>query len=168
MAEDRIAAMRQWVTTRRKLVVAGAATAGAGLLGLAWFGAASPRDLVASLIQRALPDVRLDRESVALCADRILAQLAAPFQGSLVQRTTSVVKLKGVRALSQVLGLERVAAIGPFEERLEEITRMALTEFLPNSNFFAVADPRAETIYYNPPDPTAACGNPFADLSSPA
>lgn len=68
----------------------------------------------------------------------------------------------------QVLGLDRVASMGPFEERLEEITRMAVTRLLTNSNFFEVEDPRAELIVYRPPDPNAACVNPFADLTPPA
>lgn len=168
MAEQKIAALRRWMASRRQLVLGAAAVTGAGVLGLVWVGASSPRDLVISLIQRALPGVPLDRESVSACADRVLADVGAPYESSLIQRTMSAVKLKGVRALSQLVGLERVAAMGPFEQRLDEITRVALTEFLPNSNFFHVADPRAETIYYTAPDPNAACGNPFADLSPPA
>ena len=160
--------MRDWLTTRRRLVWSGAAALGVGALGLGWFAFSSPKELVFSLIQRALPGVRLDRDSVGLCAEEVLSWVDASFQGSLVARTTSIVKLKGVQALSQVLGIERVASIDAFEGRLEAITRMAITLLLPHSNFFEVADPTAETVYFYPPEPNAACGNPFADLSPPA
>lgn len=155
-------------TTRRRLVLAGAAGLGVGVLGLATFALSNPRDLVVALLQRALPGVRLDRASASVCADRVLAQIGGTYERSLIARATSAVKLKGVRALAQLLGMERVAAMGPFEQRLEEITRMVITEFLPHSNFFEVADPMRETIYYYAPEPNAACGNPFADLSPPA
>lgn len=160
--------MQEWWTTRRRLVLAGAAGLGAGVLGLTAFAFSSPRDLVVALLRRALPGVQLDPASAAACADHVLAQIDSAFEGSLITRATSTAKLKGVRALMQVLGTDRVAAMGPFQERLDEITRMAITEFLPHSNFFEVADPTRETIHYYPPEPNSACGNPFADLSPPA
>jgi hypothetical protein len=160
--------LRDFLMTRRRLVWASAAAAGAGALGATWIAASSPKDLVFALMQRALPGALLDRDSVGLCAQDVVAQILAQTHSSPMQRASSVVKLKGVRALSQAMGVGPVATSGPFAERLEEIARVAITQLLTHSNFFAVADPTAETIYYFPPAPDSACGNPFADVSPPA
>lgn len=162
-----MAVWRETLLTRRRLFLAGGAAAGIGALGLAWIGFASPKDLVFALLQHALPGVRLDRDSVGLCAEDALAQLNAQFRGDGGQRASSLLKLKAVRALSQVFGVGGVAELGPVQERAEEITRIAITQLLPHSNFFEVADPSAETIYYYRPEPNAACGNPFANISPP-
>lgn len=152
--------------SRRTMLAAGGAAAGAGALGAVWFAASSPVDLIVSLLQRALPGVRLDPASVRACAEDVfeIVQYQFPRQ----QRLPSALKLKAVRMASQALGVERVASMGPFEDRLEEITRVAVTRLLTNSNFFAAADPRNEVIFYTRPEPNAACGNPFANLTSPA
>ncbi len=162
-----MAAWRKTLLTRRRLFLVGGAAAGVGVLGLAWIGFASPKDLVFALLRRALPGVRLDRDSVGLCAEDALVQFNAQFRGDGGQRASSLLKLKAVRALSQVFGVGGVAELGPVQERAEEITRLALTQLLPHSNFFDVADPKVETIYYNRPDPNAACGNPFANITPP-
>jgi hypothetical protein len=159
--------LREFLTTRRRLVWGAGAAVGAGAVGAAWVGAADPKDLVFGLVQRALPGVRLDHESVRQCAADVFARIKAQSHGRPVQRLASVLKLKGVHALSQLLGVGRVASLGPFEERTEEITRMAVSLLLTNSNFFAVADPTAETIYYTPPVRNSACGNPLANLGPP-
>ncbi len=159
--------MKTPILSRRNLLLAGAAGAGAASLGAIWFAAASPKDLIYSLIERALPDVRLDPASVGECAADVLADLDVGFQTAWMQRFVSHAKLKTVRLAGQVAGLDRVAGLGPFEARLEEITRMAITRLLPNSNFFDAADPKAEMIYYARPDPNQACINRFADLSLP-
>ena len=155
--------------SRREMLLYGAAgvvTAGAG--GSLWLLTASRPHLVFALLQRALPGVDLDRASVMECCRDVVAAIDGSFQGAWAQRLVSNLKLKGVRRAGNVLGSERVAAAGPVEERLDEITRLAITRLLPNSNFFRIADPQAETIYYVRPGMNAACGNPFADLSLPA
>jgi len=159
--------MKTPILSRRNLLLAGAAGAGAASLGAIWFAAASPKDLIYSLIERALPDVRLDPASVGECAADVLADLDVGFQTAWMQRFVSHAKLKTVRLAGQVAGLDRVAGLGPFEARLEEITRMAITRLLPNSNFFDLADAKAEMVYYTRPDPNQACVNRFADLSLP-
>lgn len=153
--------------SRRNLLMAGVAGAGAAGLGAIWFAAASPRSLIYALIERALPGVRLDPASVGECAADVLADLDVGFQGAWMQQLSSHAKLRVTRMAGNVLGMDGVAGLGPFEQRLEEITRMAITKLLPNSNFFQAADPTAETIYYTRPDPNQACVNPFADLSLP-
>jgi hypothetical protein len=114
-----------------------------------------------------LPGVRLDAVSVRGCAEDVFEAMQAPLRHSLGEHVASTLKLKGVRMASQALGLDRVATMGPFEQRLEEIARMAVTRLLINSNFFEVDDPRAELIIYRRPEPNAACINPFADLTPP-
>lgn len=154
--------------TRRTWLLGGAAViVGAGALGGAWIGFSSPRDLVFALMQRALPGVDLDPVSGRLCAQEVVDDIDATFKEGSNERLVSTLKLKGVRAASNLIGTSGVAGLGPFEERLEEITRMAVTRLLPNSNFFSLADPRAETIVYVSPDPNAACVNPFANLTPP-
>lgn len=151
--------------SRRQLLLAGAA--GAGTLaagGALWLAAARPRELVVALLQRALPGVTIDHASALECADDVMGVFEGPF----VANVQSQVKLKGVRVAGQAVGLDRVAHLGPVEDRLDEITRLAVTRFLLNSNFFQVPDPRAATIVYRRPDPNAACRNPWADLSPPA
>lgn len=152
--------------SRRTMLAAGGAAAGAGALGAVWFAASNPVDLIISLLQRALPGVRLDPVSVRTCAEDVFESVQYQFPRP--QRLPSALKLKAVRMASQVAGVERVASMGPFEQRLDEITRVAVTRLLTNSNFFTVADPHSEVIVYTRPEPNAACGNPFADLTPPA
>lgn len=159
--------MKTPLFSRRNLLLAGAAGAGAASLGAIWFAAASPKDLIYALIERALPGVQLDPASVGECAGDVLADLDVGFQTAWMQRFVSHAKLRTVRMAGQAAGLDRVAGLGPFEQRLEEITRMAITRLLPNSNFFDLADPKAELVYYTRPDPNQACVNRFADLSLP-
>jgi len=155
--------------SRRQLLMGGAAGVVVLSTGTAVALAATrPRDLIFDLMRHALPGITLDREATLMCADDVVAGLNVSFQGAWLQQLTSNAKLRGVRAASLGAGIDRVAALGPVAERLEEITRTALTLLLLNSNFFRVPDPRAETIVYRRPDPNAPCGNPFADLSPPA
>jgi hypothetical protein len=46
------------------------------------------------------------------------------------------------------------------ERRIAQLERAVVSDYLLGSNFFRVADPRAETIIYSAALP--ACGNPFA------
>jgi len=154
--------------SRRSLVIGGGAVLVVGGAGAATLAVARPEDLIFGLMRQALPGVDLERGSVGECARDVLADLDVSFQGAWLQRAVSHLKLKAIRAASEVVGLDAIDGLGPVEARLQEITRMAVTRLLLNSNFFDLADPRAAPIRYRRPEPNAACVNRFANLGPPA
>lgn len=155
--------------SRRGWLIGGAAAvAGAGGLGGLWFALSSPKDLVVALLKRALPGVDLEPASLGQCAQDVIADVDGTMQDGSMEQLVSTLKLKGVTAASHVLGADGVAGLGPFAERLEEITRLGVTRLLVNSNFFYLADPTAGQVVYRSPDVNQPCGNPLANLSPPA
>lgn len=153
--------------SRRTWLLSGAAAIGAGAVGAVWLSGAHPRELVFALMQRELPGVDLDPESVGECAQDVIDRIDETFEDGSTTKLISHLKLRGVRAASEIIGADGVMRLAPLHERLEEIARLAITQLLPNSNFFQASDPRAERIYYQRPDPNAACVNPFANLTPP-
>jgi hypothetical protein len=69
-----------------------------------------------------------------------------------------------VSTLWQTVGVEMMAETN---SKFEIASRLALTQFLVNSNFFQVTDPRAEPIVYVGQPSNAGCTNPFANLDPP-
>lgn len=155
--------MRFSVSKRALLIGAGAA-AGVGALGLGFVGFSSKEMLVVELLKRALPGVAIDEASALVCAQDVLTAL----DGRLDPRdyAVSAFKLKAVRAASQVAGLQTISNLPPLADRLEEIERAVVTQFLMNSGYFYRSAGDASPLFYERPDPNAACANPFATLVS--
>jgi hypothetical protein len=136
--------------TRRRLLIAGSAVAAAGATGALWIGSRldGRQTWIEAVVREHLTGITLEPAS--------LASFAANFAESRIfadEKSKLAVNIdQAVPAIAQ-----RVSKVS---RRTEQLKRRIVTEYLMGTNFFRVADPRAETIIYSGSVP--ACGNPFA------
>jgi hypothetical protein len=138
--------------SRRDVIVGatalGAAAIGGGTILLA---TADAKAALLGFFRRSLPGVAIDTPSANACIDAFMTRW-------------STMDRQIVSTLWQTVGVEMMAESN---RKFETASRLALTQFLVNSNFFQVADPRAEPIVYVDKPANAACTNPFANLDPP-
>lgn len=137
---------------RRQLLIGGAALAIVGSAGTLWLALRShdTSDWIEAVVRARLPNVRLDPPSLREFATRLAN--AAEF------RSQKIALALDLDALAP-----SVVRIAPeVSRRIEGLERHVLSTYLLSSNFFRVADPRAETILCS--EPLLACGNPFAQF----
>jgi hypothetical protein len=103
---------------------------------------------IADVVRRNLPGVVIDQGSIVSFAQHVLA--SGLLDSGKLRLALFVDTM--IPALSR--------RIAPARERLEDVERLILTEFLMGSNFFRVADPKLQKIIYS--GKISACGNPFA------
>lgn len=134
---------------RRQVLIAGAALAAASS-GALWLAMKTrdPADWIEAVVRKHLPGVQLEVASLHTFA----------------QRLADDPRFKG-RKVALAMQLDRFAAplvrVAPeIDEKIARLERLVLTDYLASSNFFRVADPRAEKIVCHGELP--ACGNPFA------
>lgn len=142
--------MSQFRLTRRNLLLGGAALGALGL-GVAGYAAtASAFDFFKAMLRSQLPGVRISDTSIrAFTEDAIIGR-----------ESDFAPKLRVLSGMVRTLGFEAVAAIIRNNYAFEKFNRDFLTQFLVGSNFFHLADPRAEeVVYFGRP---GACPNPFA------
>lgn len=135
---------------RRHVLIGGAALVTTGSAGAVWLAMRShdASQWIEAVVRRLLPNVRLDAES--------LAQYAARLARDAEFRSMKVELALDLDALAPA-----VVRIAPeVRLKIERLERRVLSGYLLGSNFFRVADPRAETIICT--GPVVACGNPFA------
>lgn len=137
--------MRQLIT-RRNLLIAGGVLAGAAALGGTLVATTDVRTALAEFVKESLPGVTCDEASLYRCVDEFIGGWSRS-------------KKAAMGSIYAVLG---VRGAGERFHRLEFAPRMILTNFLTNSNFFDVSDPRRVVIKYDPLPPQTACRNPFA------
>lgn len=137
--------MKQLIT-RRNLLIAGGVVAATSAVGGTFVATRDVRSALAGFIKDSLPGVTCDEASVYRCVDDFIA-------------SWSRTKKAAMGSIYAVLGVQGAANSS---HRLSFVPRMVLTEFLVNSNFFDVNDPRQVVIKYEPRAPQTACGNPFA------
>ncbi|HMN45744.1 MAG TPA: hypothetical protein PKE27_14295 [Povalibacter sp.] len=132
---------------RRRLLAALAVlgVAGAGWLGLRPY---DRKDWIVATVRRHLPGITLDAASLQRFAEELMRHWR-------FQDTRQRIALWMDHALPGIA--RRLPKAG---DRIERAERMVVSEFLTGSNFFRVADPRREVIFYAGAMP--ACGNPFA------
>jgi hypothetical protein len=126
----------------------GAATIGGGATLLA---TADARAALLGFFKRSLPGVAIDTPSANGCINAFISRW-------------STMNHRIVSTLWQTVGVEMMAETN---SKFEIASRLALTQFLVNSNFFQVTDPRAEPIVYVGQPSNAGCTNPFANLDPP-
>ena len=138
--------------SRRQIIIGataiGTATIGGGAVLIA---TADANAALLGFFKRSLPGVAIDTPSANACIDAFMTRW-------------STINRRVVSTLWQTVGVERMAESN---RKFENASRLALTQFLVNSNFFQVTDPRAEPIVYVDKPPNAACTNPFANLDPP-
>lgn len=133
---------------RRQVLIAGAAlAASSGALWLA-MKTRDPAHWIEAVVRKHLPGVQLEVASLHTFA----------------QRLADDPRFKA-RKVALAMQLDRFAAplvrVAPeIDEKIARLERLVLTDYLASSNFFRVANPRAETIVCHGELP--ACGNPFA------
>jgi hypothetical protein len=138
---------------------------GAGALGALGVGigtyalTADAEDFFARMLAAELPGVRIPK-----------ATLTAYTQAALQGRNPDFFqKIKILAGASRVVGYNGVKAALKNNWGFQLFMREMLTDFLMRSDFFQLADPTQEDVYF-PPDasPTRYCGNPFAQFQAPA
>lgn len=138
--------------SRRRFIAGGAATAAAGVAGIAWVRSHTTADWIQRVVRSNLPGITLDEESLLRFVQDVQ-------NGELVVARMHRIAVMTQSALPWVAARIPRARIG-----LEKLERRVLTEYLLGSNFFRVADPAQETIVYH--GPARVCANPFVDLNA--
>lgn len=137
---------------RRQLLIGGLALAIAGSAGALWLALRShdTSEWIEAVVRTRLPSVRLDSASLRDFATRLAAEEEF--------RSRKIALALDLDALAP-----SVVRIAPeVSRKIEGLERHVLSTYLISSNFFRVADPRAETIFCG--EPLLACGNPFAQF----
>ena len=138
--------------SRRHVIIGVAAVSAATIGGGAiLFATADAKAALLEFFRRALPSVAIGTQSANACIDSFMTR-------------RSTMKRHALNTAWQTAGVELMAGLN---ENFKSASRMALTQFLVNSNFFEVTDPRAELIVYVSKPPSAACASPFANLDPP-
>lgn len=133
--------------TRRTLMASGAALA-AVAAGGAWLSFKGTESALLAYLREKLPGVAFDENSARICIAQSLQKW-------------SFVEQRVAGVAYGVVGVDRLA---PLDERFELMARRVLTRFLTESNFFDVADPKAEVIAFQPQPPQSACASRFSDF----
>jgi hypothetical protein len=136
---------------RREVMIGGGALLGATALGGGVYVVNNDRALqgwIESLVARNLPNVRLDPQSLARFSSEKLAEIGSSRQYR-------------VYAASLSTGLDLSTLSETLRDKVEAFERKTLSDFLLDSNFFALDDPSAQPVTYEGKGP-AACHNPFA------
>jgi hypothetical protein len=114
-------------------------------------GGATLLTALLGFFKRSLPGVAIDTPSANACIDAFMTRW-------------STMNRHIVSTLWQTVGVEMMAESNG---KLETASHLALTQFLVNSNFLQMTDPRAGLIVHVDRPPNAACTNPFANLDPP-
>jgi hypothetical protein len=101
--------------------------------------------------KRSLPGVAIETPSANACIDAFMTRW-------------STMNRQIVSTLWQTVGVDMMAESN---RKPETASRLALTQFLVNSNFLQMTDSRAEPIVDVDRPPNAARTNPFANLDPP-
>jgi inactivated superfamily I helicase len=133
--------------TRRKLLLAAGAL---GLAGIGWLGLRpyDRKSWIEATLRKYLPGISIEAESLA----KFTTEMSRSQQ---FNDTRQRVALWMDHALPNIA--RHLPKAG---DRIDRMERQVVSDFLTGSNFFRVADPKHETIFYAGAIP--ACGNPFA------
>jgi len=134
--------------TRRTLLIAGASSCAAVAAGGVWLATRdNPRDWIEATVRNLLPNIDLDAAS--------LASFVAHEQEQPEFASRKVALALSLDALAPAM--LRIAPEA--RDKIAELERVVVSDYLIGSNFFRVQDPRREAIYWSG---AGACGNPFA------
>ena len=134
--------------TRRTLLIAGASSCAAVAAGGLWLATRdSPREWIEATLRNLLPNIDLDATSLAAFVTH-------------EQEQPEFASRKIALALSLDALAPAMLRIAPeASDKIAELERVVVSDYLLGSNFFRVQDPRGETIYWSG---DGVCGNPFA------
>jgi hypothetical protein len=142
---------KQGARTSRRTFIAGAALFATALTTGGFWLSLRPEHReawVEDVLRRNLPGIDLDPESLATFVRRFV-------QSHTFDARPMKVAVWMDRTLPSI-----ARHIPKAERRIERLERLVISVYLDGTNFFRVADPGKETIFYGGSIP--ACGNPFA------
>jgi hypothetical protein len=137
--------------TRRAVfaTLAGAATI---LGGICYFEIGEKDDLIARVLKRRLPGVRVEPAS--------MAALSRDIQASLFKTSLRRIALRGGGLAADVIGIDSIAEIAITAKEFQRLERIVVTFFILGSNFLDVDDPKIKLVtYYAAP---GVCPSRFA------
>jgi hypothetical protein len=137
----------------RRSILGMLAAIGASSVGGVYLWSWGPESLVARILGRRLPGVRIDSASISVLSRDLQTEF---------QTLPRWLGLHGMAAAARVIGIDALAKLRPVE--VNHLERKVLTYFMLGSNFFDVKDPKTDLVtYYPPPWP---CGNRFAEYDA--